>query len=449
MISCSILLRQLKRLFLHKNPARSFERKEFDMYSPPKTSLAAPSNTYPWAMAGLALIVLLVTNGMTTTGITAFDESLLKEFGWSRGDYKFGGFVTLMTAGLLAPFAGVLIDKIGTRVLLLFGSLLLALLYFLYGRITSLTQLYLIHAGFGLVLVCAGLNVAVVMVSQWFIRSRGTAVGIALVGSSLGGVVFPPIILRFIQADGWRMAFAWTSIFSLGLFLLALLLARTPAEKKSAPLGLGEVLKGPATAASPNDLTYAEATRTLSFWALTFVAMASFYSILALAAHLFLHMRDMGFNPKTAGGALGLLFGLGLISKFLFGFLSDYLNPRIVFVCNVALMLIGLVLMATFDKGLIWAGIFVTGFGWGGLYTMIQLQAVNNFGVSHTGKILGTITMLDAIAGGLGGWLTGAMFDKFGNYHIAFYVFCGLMLLALFASTQVRREIGLKTGVER
>jgi MFS family permease len=169
--------------------------------------------------------------------------------------------------------------------------------------------------------------------------------------------------------------------------------------------------------------------------------MASFYSILSLAAHLFLHMRDMGFDPKTAGGAISLLFGLGLISKFLFGFLSDYLNARIVFVSNVAIMLVGLVLMATFDKNLIWAGIFITGFGWGGLYTMIQLQAVNNFGVSHTGKILGTITMLDAIAGGLGGWLTGVMFDKFGNYHVAFYVFCTLMALALLASTQVRREL--------
>ena len=92
-------------------------------------------------------------------------------------------------------------------------------------------------------------------------------------------------------------------------------------------------------------------------------------------------------------------------------------------------------------ESLIWAGIFITGFGWGGLYTMIQLQAVNNFGVSHTGKILGTITMLDAMGGGLGIWLTGVMFDKFGSYQVAFYVFCILMALALIASTQVRREI--------
>jgi len=413
------------------------------MNNPNTTSRTA--RFYPWVIAGLALFMLMVTNGMTTTGLTAFDESLLKEFGWSRGELKFRDFITLITAGTLAPFAGFLIDKIGTRKLMLGGSALFAALVYFYGSINSLTQLYLIHAGFGIVLVCAGLNVAVVSVSQWFVRSRGTAVGIALVGSSLGGVVLPPIILALLTTGGWRYGFQWMATSAVLFFVLAFFLARTPKEKGVPPLGAldapnnGKISR--AAAPSPNDLTYKQATSTLSFWALTFVGMASFYAILSLAAHLFLHMRDLGFDPKTAGSALGLLFGLGLISKFLFGFLSDLLNPRIVFVSNVGLMLVGLILMATFDKSVIWAGIAITGFGWGGLYTLIQLQTVNNFGVSHTGKILGTITMLDAYAGGLGIWLTGVMFDKFGNYHIAFYILCGLMILAFIASTQVRREI--------
>jgi len=103
---------------------------------------------------------------------------------------------------------------------------------------------------------------------------------------------------------------------------------------------------------------------------------------------------------------------------------------------------VGLLFLSTFDRDLVWVGIVITGFGWGGLYTMIQLQAVNNFGVTDAGKILGTITALDAIGGGLGIWLTGVMFDHFGNYHAAFYLMCGLLVAALLASTQVRREVG-------
>lgn len=404
-------------------------------------SASMTARTYPWLMAFLAMTILFVTNGLSTTGITAFDESLLKEFGWSRGELKFRDLITLMTAGLLAPFVGALIDRVGVRTLILVGSGLFACLYYAYGHITSLVHLYLIHAGFGLVLVCAGINVAVIFCSQWFIRSRGTAVGIALVGTSLGGVVFPSMILSQIGTNGWRATFATMAIAPLCLLILSFFLVRRPDEKGMVALGTGEVSRN-ASAASPDDVRYAAALKTVSFWALAFVAMATFYSILAMASHLFLHMRDMGFDPKTAGGALGLLFGLGLISKFLFGFLADVLNPKIVFVCNVAVMLIGLLFLATFSKDWVWIGIVITGFGWGGLYTMIQLQAVNNFGVTDSGKILGTITMLDAIGGGLGIWLTGVMFDKFGNYHAAFYILCGLLTLALLVSTQVRREIG-------
>ncbi len=408
--------------------------------NPPDTT-STKAKLYPWVMAVMALTVLMITNGMTTTGITAFDESILKEFGWKRGEFKFRDLVTLITAGLLAPLAGYFIDKIGVRKLLLFGSALLAVLYYLYGKISSLTELYLIHAGFGLVLVCAGLNVAVVMSSQWFIKARGTAIGIALVGSSLGGVVFPPIILALLPAHGWREAFALVGLASVLLFILAFFLVRSPTELNMGPLGLGQPIKGGGRPPSPDDLTYQQAIRTVSFWALSFVAMASFYSILSLALHLFLHMRGLGFDAKTAGGAMGLLFGLGLFSKFLFGFLSDILSPKLVFRSNVALMVIGLVLMATQNRDFLWAGIAITGFGWGGLYTLIQYQAVNNFGVTHTGKILGTITMLDAIAGGVGIWLTGVMFDKFGSYNNAFWVFVVLMAAAFFASFLVKREI--------
>jgi nitrate/nitrite transporter NarK len=78
------------------------------------------------------------------------------------------------------------------------------------------------------------------------------------------------------------------------------------------------------------------------------------------------------------------------------------------------------------------------GLGWGGVYTLLQLTVMNRFGVRDAGKILGTITVLDAIGGGLGIWLTGVMYDSLGSYSVAFMIFCGLIALALLALTQVR-----------
>lgn len=395
---------------------------------------------YPWLMAIMALLLLMVSNGLTFTGITAFDEALLADFGWSRGTLKFRDLLTLLLAGLLAPLIGILIDRIGPRSLAMAGSLLLAALYFAYSKVSSIGHVYLIHIGFAAVLVAAGLNVAVIMVSQWFVAKRGTALGIALMGTSLGGVVFPKLIVSILPVMGWRESFVWLSLVPVALFVLVLLIVRSPESMGMQPLGAEQAKVNPQALAKLADLGYAAALRTRTFWALALVAMATFYSIMAVSAHLFLHMRDMQFKLATAGQAMAVMFGLGMIGKFVFGLLADYFPPKTVLLVNLAIMTAGTFLLATLRPSLIWHALVLFGLGWGGMYTMIQLLAVTAFGLSSAGKILGTITMLDAATAGLGIWITALLFDRFGNYQIAFNLLCGLMLFALIIATQVRNE---------
>jgi MFS family permease len=396
---------------------------------------------YPWIIALAALLMLMVSNGLTIIGITAFDESLLKEFGWSRGALKFRDLLTLMITGAMAPFIGVLIDRVGVRPLIIAGSVALAGSYFAYSQIQSIYHVYLIHAVFAAVLIAAGLNVAVILVSQWFVRHRGTAIGIALVGTSLGGIFFPPLIVSLIQAHGWREAFVTLSMASIVILLIGLVVARRPEQMGLKALGAdnppaqGGNVPNPAT-----DLNCHEATRTVTFWALALTAMLTFYSMLAATSHLFLHMRDMGFDPPTAGKSLGVMFSMALIGKFLFGLLADHLPQKIVFLCNIAVMFVGSLLLSTLDPKLIWIAIAVFGLGWGGLYTLLQLQAVNCFGLSNAGKILGAVTTFDAIGGGLGIWVTGLLFDRFGNYQIAFGLISGMLFVAFLLSTRIRKE---------
>lgn len=98
---------------------------------------------YPWLICIVAMLMLAISNGMTMTGITAFDPSLLDEFGWSRGQLKFRDMFNLLLAALMSPFVGALIDRVGVRSLALFGSLLLAVLYAAYSQVHSITHVYL------------------------------------------------------------------------------------------------------------------------------------------------------------------------------------------------------------------------------------------------------------------------------------------------------------------
>ena len=399
---------------------------------------------YPWLMALLGMMVLLVSNGLIVTGLTVFDESLLNEFGWSRGELKLRDLITLVLAGWMAPFLGAVIDRVGPRKLILAGLVLLSILYAAYANIQSLAHIYLIHVGFAVVLVAAGLNVVVIFVSQWFHSNRGTAIGIALVGTSLSGMVFPKLGVHMMQSMDWRTAFLWQAAVPLVAMLVVYLFARSPRPGGILPWGADKMVA--ATGAAPvgvggrPDLTYSQALRTRTFWALSITAMATFFSIMAASANLFLHMRDLGFTPQQAGNGLGVMFGLAMVGKFVFGMLGDLFPAKRVLLFNLAIMAAGALILMTMRADLIWYALILFGLGWGGLYTMIQLLAVNFFGLSAAGKILGTITLLDATTAGLGIWLAARIFDVTGSYKPAFQLIFVLIVLALLAATLVRDE---------
>jgi MFS family permease len=374
---------------------------------------------------------------MTISGITAFDESLLKEFGWSRGGLKFRDLIQFALGGLLAPFAGALADRFGIKRLIMTGSVLLTLCFVAYSQVSSLPMVYGIHVVIATVLSLAGLVVSVLLVSRWFVRKRGTAIGLALVGTSLGGVLLPPLGAALIASYGWRTAFLMEALIPLGLLvLIGLLVKDSPSEMGLHPYGSDSAVGSPSAALS--GMAYGEALRSRTFWAISLCAMTTFYSILGVQSHLVLHLRGLGFTPAAAAGGLSLMYVAGLVGKFLFGYLADVLDRKMVFVGNVTVMLLGSLCLSSMNPALFWPFVILFGFGWGGLYTLLQLLTMDSFGLKAGGKILGTITVLDALGGGLGPWVSGVLFDKTGNYQASFLVVSGLITVALFIALTLR-----------
>ena len=404
---------------------------------------------YPWFIAAFASIALMVSNGLTISGLSVYDVEFINEFGWSRGEIKLRDMVTLLLAGLAAPFVGVLLDRYGVRRCMLAGWVVLIVSYLAYSRLGSLAGLYLIHAAFALVLVVCGLNAAVILVSKWFTRYRGTAIGIALMGTSLGGIVFPQYGTAMIELLNWRGAFAWGSVFPAVLLLITWFAVREAPR----PAGRAAGAAAPGTAPDPDagkvpgsgeaippggGVSFATALRSPTFWALAVIAMTTFYTVLGVQAHIFLYMSDAQFDARTATNAVSLFFFCALIGKFAFGLASDFLDPRKVFYGNILVMLLGSLILVRMDIALIWIAVVTFGLGWGGVYTVLQLTVMNTFGTRDAGKILGTITVLDATGGGLGIWLTGVIYDATGSYEIPFLIFAALILAAMAALTRVR-----------
>ena len=260
---------------------------------------------FPWLMAVTGMIVLLVSNGLTATALSVYDESLLNEFGWTRGELKFRDLVTFWLVALIAPFAGVFIDKLGPRRMLAFGCVMISIGYFLYSRLDSLGMLYAIHVILALGLLGASTMTCVILISSWFYRQRGLAIGIALVGTSLGSILLSPVNALLIERVGWRQAFQIEAAIPIALMVFVLLVVR------NSPREIGAVAHGLDTSEGRDlrleGLTLQEAMRTRTFWAIGLSGMMIYYSILALYNHLFLHLRGLGFEPLNAGFALSLL----------------------------------------------------------------------------------------------------------------------------------------------
>ena len=271
---------------------------------------------FPWVIAATGMLVLLVSNGLTATALSVYDESLLNHFGWTRGELKFRDLVTFWLIAMIAPFAGVFIDRLGPRRMLSFGCILLSIGYVLYSRLDSLGMLYAIH------------------------------VILALVGTSLGSIVLSPVNALLIERFGWRQAFLMEAALPIALMVVILAVVKNP------PRDIGSVAMGLDETAGRDlrqeGLTLGEAMRTRTFRAIGLSGMMIYYSILALYNHVVLHLRGLGFEPLNAGFALSLLGLLGLTGK----------------------LLIGVAGLATLRKDLVLPAIAIVGLGWGGLFTL-------------------------------------------------------------------------------
>ena len=394
---------------------------------------------YGWIIALASGIILLVTNGMALSGLNVFDKPLLEALTEASGApvslaaLKARDAITLGVSGLMAPLAGAAADRFGVRPLMLIGAVLLSAGYFLYSTADSLSTIYAIHVLFASALATCGLVVNVILVSRWFVKDRGLALGIALAGTSLGNGTLPPLNAALIGEIGFRPAFAWTSLLPLLLIPIILFIVR---ERPADLAGQQPVTSAPRGADA--SLALRAALRTTNFWVLALVAMFTFFSIIGTQAHLNLYMLGRGFSPIDAGFSYTVLFYLGLIGKVASGFLADRLGRKPVFLSTLSIMASGAVLLAMPGVGGLWAGLVLFGLGWGGLYTLLQLLAADYFGPQHLGKILGAITVLDTFGGGLGPPLIGAIRDRSGSYDNAFVLVAGLVTLALLIATRFR-----------
>jgi predicted MFS family arabinose efflux permease len=296
----------------------------------------------------------------------------------------------------------------------------------LYSQASSASMVYAAHTLLGTSLGFVGVLVCTVLVSNWFTKRRGMALGIVLTGTSFGGVLVPQIATPLIQAYGWR-----TAMIGVSLIIWLILLPAAVFLVKNRPSDVGDVPDGDPTArlapaplpTEQNGMTLGQALKTPLFWMFSICAALIFYAIFVVSQQLNLYLQGpkIGFSPQQAAGVQSLLFGLSVFGKFFYGFLADKFATTRVMLVSASTMFLSTLAFLYFDSSTVYVFAVLFGLNYGGTFVLLQLLVADYFGLREYGKILGAVTVIETMGGAAGTYITGRLADADGgDYSRAF-----------------------------
>lgn len=399
-------------------------------------SESTQKTSYGWMIVAVSTLALVVSNGLAIGGLPPFYKPIREEFvalgvidpTKAESFIANAANITFLMSGVFSLLGGWLITRFRLKPLMLVGCVLLGGGLILHSQAMTAEMVYLARFLMGASLGFVGVAPCVVLVSSWFDKSRGTALGITLTGTSLGGAIIPLIAAPMIARYGWRTSMLVVS--SLVWFVLLPLVLFFVKERTI------EVGSDAGPQAAVDGMTWSAALRTPVFWALAACSALVFYPIFATSQQFVLYLQTprIGVSAETAAFAQSALFAISLGGKFVAGFLSDRLGAvRVMVFCALLMFLASLVLFGlTASTALLFLLPFALGYG--GTFVLIQRSTADLFGRRENGKILGTITLIEVIGAAIGGRVTGYLADQAGgDYTYAFYgvaIAAGLAFLA-------------------
>ncbi len=385
------------------------------------TSMEEPGS-YRWMVVGASTAVNALAWGARST-FALFYVAILEEFAWGRGPTALGYSLSWLCFVVFAPVAGWLYDRWGVRTVVTIGGLALGVALGLTGQVTSLTQYYLCFGVLGAAGIACILIPSTAIVTRWFVRSRGTAMGVLSAGNAGGAVAFYPVNAWLIATLGWRSALvAFGAIVAAATVALALLYRDPPAHEEC-PSSEAQTLRPKGARATGEVWTLRRALRSTRLWAAFTMTTLGVIGFQIMATHQVAHAVDRGF-PQILVVWLFTLGAACMMAGNLFGgWLSDHVGRGWVFALGsiVAMVGIGCLALTRGPHDLPLLLLYTaSGFGFGMRIAQLSAIPADVFAGPELGAILGVVQAGGGLGGAIGPFLGGWLFDITGSYELAF-----------------------------
>jgi MFS family permease len=376
----------------------------------------------PWVALGVSTIVNALAWG-TRASFALFYVALLGEFSWGRGFTALGYSLSWLCFVVFAPLAGWLQDRWGPRAIVAVGGLTLGAALALTGQVTSLTAYYLCFGVLGAAGTACILIPSTTIVSRWFVRSRGTAMGVLSAATPGGAVVFYPVNAWLIAILGWRRALVcFASVVAVVTVSVVLLYRNPPAENADSARGKATTL-GHLASSTDEVWTLRRALRTIRLWAAFIMTALGVVGYQIMATHQVAHAVDRGFAQATVVWLFAFGAGCMMAGNLLGGWLSDRFGRGWVFALGSVVAIGGIGCLGALRGPGDWLLLVIytaSGFGFGMRIAQLAAIPADAFSGPQLGAILGVVQAGGGLGGAIGPFLGGWLFDITGSYRLAF-----------------------------
>ena len=421
---------------------------------------------YGWVIVMVCFVVIAL-NAPLQSSFSIFYVAVLKEFDWSRGSTAGILALHLVLNGLMGPFAGGLIDRYGPKLVMPIGAMITAIALLWLSWSTKQWHFYL---AFGVIAAVGSTMIHIVplttIVSHWFVRHRGTAIGIVSAGSGVGQLVMMPLLQFLIGRIGWRNTYL---VLGVAILIIPTLLIRAflfnrpedrglSAEAEMAPRRKGKevevVIESEGRVIgrkkgmlrrneivildrewAERDWTVGKAVRTYRFWAITLMMAMFAVGFYIISVHLVAYLKDKSYSPVLAGSVVGLQGLFNFIGKALGGAMCDRIGREktltfsiLVFIACIVLLSLGGVVVS---PAIIYVFCVFYGMGYGMAVPALIASSGDLFGGKHYGSILGVILLGGFLGGAIGTWLGGKLFDLTHAYAANFVIAALTMVISM------------------
>jgi MFS family permease len=392
-----------------------------------------------WRQVFAAMMIMACT-GMITATFGVLAAPLGGEFHTSRMELMLVVTAVSLATGVLSPIAGILMDRSSLRVIMGTGLVGLIAGYVALSFATSLVQVLIVFVVFfAAAQAFAGPVSGNVLMTRWFDRRRGTALGVAISGVA-GGTIFFPVLIQFLfNHFDWRDGLR---VLALILFLLVApawaLLVDRPEDRGLHPDGADHPRAIQQGAEAPA-LSTRDILSDPAFWLLAIIATTLTGGMTGMTTNVVPMARDLGIDATAAATTLSVFAIVGFSAKLLFAAVADRIPPRILLFVAISGFGLGMALLGLASRGhwIIFVGSALVGVGNVNLplYSFLIPRIFGPTVVGRVGGLMSIVILLGVLSMPP---IFGLIFDRTGSYSSIFFGVAGLAAISLLLAAKLR-----------